>query len=127
MMKYIFLFALGITAIAATVTFVLAPRPQPHLESDESESGPYIIYPSETSPNGTPISNTWTKCEVDIDCFAGECCHPRFCINGFDRPNCREVFCTQDCRKGTMDCSCGSCVCVNGKCGVKLSESDFCL
>jgi hypothetical protein len=115
-MKYIFLFALGITIIAAIVTFVIPAM----LGID--------ITPSKGRfPNGTAIPNDWLECETDADCFAGECCHPAFCVNAAGRPDCQGVGCTEECRGDTIDCGCGSCVCINGKCSVEWTkDNDLC-
>lgn len=114
-MKYIFLFALGITILAAIITFGL----------------PIILnydfpYSTGNFPNGTKIRSEWLECETDSDCFAGECCHPTFCVNAAGRPDCGGVACTEECRGDTMDCGCGSCVCLNGVCAVKWTQNDFC-
>lgn len=105
-MKYIFLFALGITIIAAIVTFVLPAM----LGIDIREPRSGLL-----------------ECEVDADCFATECCHPDSCVNAASRPDCEGVACTEECRPGTMDCGCGSCVCVDGNCAVEWTkDSDLC-
>lgn len=108
-MKYIFLFALGITIIAAIITFVLPAL----LGIDISGTG-----------NTTPPTDL-LECETDADCFPSECCHPDSCVNV--EPDCERVMCTEECRGGTMDCGCGSCACINGECRVDWTQgSDFC-
>lgn len=114
-MKYIFLFALGITIMAGIITFGL-----PMLLNHEFSSSKHEF------PNGTAIPDEWLVCETDSQCFAGECCHPRFCVNALGKPDCTGIACTEECRGDTMDCGCGSCACVKGKCAVKWSQDDFC-
>jgi hypothetical protein len=55
-------------------------------------------------------------CHADGDCVPAECCHPTSCVNAQDRPSCREVICTLECRPDTMDCGQGRCACVEGQC-----------
>jgi len=110
-MKYIFLFALSITIIAAIITFVLGPIIQGN-----------VYFSSGIFPNGTAIPKDLLSCKKDSDCFAGECCHARFCVNSIGKPDCEGVFCTQECRNGTLDCDYGSCVCVNGRCTAKFVQ-----
>jgi hypothetical protein len=115
-MKHIFLFALSITVIAAIITFVLPTI----LGYDFSST-------KQNFPDGEPIPNVLLECETDADCFGGECCHSRFCVNAAGKPDCRVVACTEECRGDTMDCGCGSCACINGKCAVEWTpDSDFC-
>ena len=109
-MKYIFLFALLITVIALVLTAILSP----------------LIPEGETFPNGTFIPSKFLECEDDGDCFPGTCCHPTFCMNYVAKPDCTGIACTLDCRKGTMDCGCGSCICVEGKCKASFIESELC-
>lgn len=56
-------------------------------------------------------------CESDADCVPASCCHPFSCVNAGAAPDCSGVFCTQECRPGSLDCGQGSCSCVNNKCG----------
>ena len=60
-------------------------------------------------------------CEQDTDCFAGECCHPNFCVNQENIPDCEGVVCSLSCQ-GPLDCGAGSCGCVNNKCEVIPAE-----
>jgi hypothetical protein len=55
-------------------------------------------------------------CVENSDCVASTCCHPGACVNKNYAPNCAGVFCTMECRPGTMDCDQGYCACINNKC-----------
>jgi hypothetical protein len=63
-----------------------------------------------------------TKCQSDADCVGATCCHPNACVHKSQKPNCAGVFCTMECRGGTMDCGQGRCVCKNGSCGTTLGQ-----
>jgi hypothetical protein len=130
-MKYVFLFAVVATVLAFVITFILGPMvsldvngnaavPNGHGNGNGNGIG-------NGNGNGFYIPEEHLSCETDSDCFAGECCHPRYCVNRAGVPDCEGDFCTQECRSGTMDCGCGSCACVDGMCTVKLVESEFCL
>lgn len=55
-------------------------------------------------------------CITDTDCVAAACCHPSACVPITEKPDCSEIFCTQECKPGTLDCNQGYCSCINGKC-----------
>ena len=57
-------------------------------------------------------------CQSEEDCIPAQCCHPTHCISKNQAPDCSEVICTTECRKGTMDCGGGECGCVEGICKV---------
>lgn len=67
------------------------------------------------------------ECFRDSDCAPAECCHPNSCVQASKKPNCEGVFCTEECVPGTMDCGCGTCARVDGRCRVDFIESDVCL
>lgn len=67
------------------------------------------------------------SCNEDSDCVPEQCCHPTSCINEEFAPSCEGMFCTEECKLGTMDCGCGDCACVNGKCAVNWTrEEEWC-
>lgn len=55
------------------------------------------------------------ECDEDSDCVPAQCCHAADCIIKEKRTDCSNVFCTQVCLPGTIDCG-GSCACVYGRC-----------
>ena len=55
------------------------------------------------------------ECDEASDCAPAQCCHAADCVIVEKRPYCNDVFCTQVCLPGTMDCG-GSCACVAGRC-----------
>lgn len=65
--------------------------------------------------NNQTCFRTANYCSVDSDCLPAQCCHPASCVNKASAPNCEGVFCTMECRLGTLDCG-GYCACVNDKC-----------
>ncbi|MBW3004988.1 hypothetical protein KY310_04100 [Candidatus Woesearchaeota archaeon] len=60
-------------------------------------------------------------CNSDEDCVPSDCCHATGCVSKDQAPKCDDVFCTEECREGTLDCG-GRCVCDNNKCTAKLSK-----
>ena len=61
------------------------------------------------------------ECKTDADCVPAQCCHPTACVSQDQAPNCDEVFCSQVCEPGTLDCGQGSCLCQQGKCNAVIS------
>jgi hypothetical protein len=55
------------------------------------------------------------ECDEDADCVPAQCCHPADCVIREKRPYCNNVFCTKECRPGTLDCG-GRCECINYRC-----------
>ena len=67
------------------------------------------------------------ECQSDEDCVPAQCCHPTSCISKDRAPDCSGIACTEECRGGTMDCGCGHCECVDGKCQVVWTKNeDWC-
>jgi hypothetical protein len=60
-------------------------------------------------------------CSVDGDCVPDSCCHSQSCVSLYKKPVCDKVFCSQSCET-LLDCNQGSCVCINGRCGIKTNE-----
>lgn len=58
------------------------------------------------------------ECDEDNDCVPAQCCHAADCIIKEKRTDCGRIFCTQECRPGTLDCG-GSCACIAGRCSGK--------
>jgi len=86
--------------------------------SDGSECDEWEFFREECQP-GTIFSKT--SCQSDSDCAPEFCCHSSSCINKKHRPNCTNIFCTQECMPGTMDCGQGRCACLNNICKAELS------
>ena len=57
-----------------------------------------------------------SECRADDDCVAATCCHPSACVPVAQRPDCAGIFCSQECRAGTMDCGQGHCECQASQC-----------
>ncbi len=58
------------------------------------------------------------SCFVDEDCVPAQCCHPTDVVNKIYAPSCSGVYCTEECKKGTIDCGCGKPACVDNKCAI---------
>jgi hypothetical protein len=54
-------------------------------------------------------------CKADEDCAPAECCHATYCVNKKYAPDCKNIMCTLECIKGTIDCG-GGCSCVDNTC-----------
>ncbi len=55
------------------------------------------------------------ECDEDNDCVPAQCCHAADCIIKEKRVDCSKIFCTQECRPGTLDCG-GRCACIMHRC-----------
>lgn len=62
------------------------------------------------------------SCVTDADCVPSTCCHPSSCVSISEKPDCGNIFCTQECAPGTLDCNQGYCGCVEGKCKAVFNE-----
>jgi hypothetical protein len=60
--------------------------------------------------------NARLYCKMDEDCAPVQCCHSTDCVNVDNKPDCKGIMCTMECRSGTMDCGQGHCACVNNEC-----------
>jgi len=60
-------------------------------------------------------------CNSDEDCVPASCCHATDCVSKDQAPDCTDVFCTMECRPGTLDCG-GRCVCEDNKCVAKFAK-----
>jgi putative hemolysin len=92
------------------------------------------IREEEEGQRGYCVSSSGEECEEWAfyrgDCSLGEtekcvpasCCHASSCVLESSAPNCSGVFCTMECRAGTMDCGAGHCGFVDGKCEVIWNE-----
>ena len=58
------------------------------------------------------------SCRQDADCVPASFCHADKCMNKAYKTDCSGVFCSQECKIGTLDCGQASCGCVNKKCSV---------
>ncbi len=65
-------------------------------------------------------------CTSDSDCIPEQCCHPDSCVNKKFEQDCSGTACTAECRKGTMDCGCGKCACIDGRCMVLWRRDRTC-
>ncbi len=59
-------------------------------------------------------------CESDDECVAASCCHSTDAVNKDHRPDCSNVFCTMECKPGTLDCGQGEIRCIDNKCTAVL-------
>jgi hypothetical protein len=55
-------------------------------------------------------------CKINEDCIPSSCCHPTDCMNSGNKPDCKDIMCTMECKPGTMDCGQGHCGCINNEC-----------
>ena len=72
-----------------------------------------------SKPASVPVNG---ECKSDDDCVPAECCHPRSCVPVGQRPACKGVMCTMDCRGGTLDCGGGLCLCQAGHCVTEMKK-----
>ncbi|MEK6850875.1 MAG: hypothetical protein AABX85_04840 [Nanoarchaeota archaeon] len=68
---------------------------------------------NESSENSSYVN---AYCTNDADCVPASCCHSKSCVVKSGAPDCKRIFCTQECSANTLDCGQGSCACVNNKC-----------
>ncbi len=62
-----------------------------------------------------------SECLNDSDCVPAECCHSSSCVAFSDAPICDDIFCTQVCEPGTLDCGQGYCSCIKGECSAVIT------
>ena len=67
--------------------------------------------------NNSDTNNTIIDNDTLV-CVPATCCHPTQCVPESQAPNCSDIFCTQECQPGTMDCGQGYCGVVDNKCAV---------
>lgn len=79
----------------------------------------YNFNKTDKNKNQKPEGQT---CVTDADCVVATCCHPSACVPITQKPDCSDVFCTQECAPGTLDCNQGYCGCVEGKCKAVFNE-----
>jgi hypothetical protein len=60
-------------------------------------------------------------CTSDSDCVPKTCCHAKECVSQAKAPECKDIFCSQECAPGTMDCGQGKCICQKNKCAVRIN------
>ncbi|MBS3052217.1 MAG: hypothetical protein J4428_02515 [Candidatus Aenigmarchaeota archaeon] len=65
-----------------------------------------------------------TSCFKDEDCGPATCCHANKAINKVYGSNCLGVSCTEECKKGTIDCGCGRIACVSSKCSIVWTKNN---
>jgi len=63
---------------------------------------------------GLEVSDCPDRCcacckQIIPECVPAQCCHATECTLVQFGPDCLEVGCTKECRRGTMDCGCGTC------------------
>lgn len=61
-------------------------------------------------------------CTSDEDCVPRQCCHPDEAVNKEYAPDCGGIFCTQECKPGTLDCNQGEIKCINNTCTAIIYE-----
>ena len=64
------------------------------------------------------------ECVRDSDCVPVPGCHPDSCVlvTEYDDSLDKDIFCTAECRPGTLDCGQGSCLCIDGKCRAEIND-----
>ncbi len=62
------------------------------------------------------------QCSVNQDCVPSKCCHADDAVNKANAPNCNDIFCTQQCKPGTLDCNQGKISCVKGECKALITS-----
>ncbi len=62
------------------------------------------------------------QCATAADCVKAQCCHAADAVNKAYAPDCSGVFCTMECRPGTLDCAQGDMQCLQGKCTAVINE-----
>jgi hypothetical protein len=87
----------------------------------EEESVSFKIVKEETieekrNEKKEPVERQYRECLTDADCIPASCCHPNSCVSKDKRPDCKGIFCTMECRPGTLDCGQGICRCIDNKC-----------
>ena len=68
------------------------------------------------------IEDSIPECGNDIECVPEQCCHPISCVPKAQEPDCTDVFCTEVCEPGTMDCGQGYCECKKGVCTAVIEQ-----
>jgi len=66
---------------------------------------------------GSEKQKAGKECSKDEDCVPATCCHPQSCTTKEKAPKCEKMICSMEC-SGPLDCSAGSCGCVEGKCEI---------
>lgn len=75
----------------------------------------FLVYFIVKNTKNSDSNQNIGECQTDEDCVAASCCHATTCISIDKKPECKGIFCTEDC-SGPLDCGTGYCGCVNGKC-----------
>lgn len=60
------------------------------------------------------------ECNADSGCVPASCCHPSACVPKEKAPQCKSLFCTQECKPNSLDCGQGNCSCINKICKAVL-------
>jgi hypothetical protein len=68
------------------------------------------------------ITNTADYCTQDSDCIKASCCHASSCTNVKNAPDCKGLYCTQEC-SSILDCGQSNCACINNKCNVDKTKN----
>lgn len=76
-----------------------------------------------TQPDNPLLEPIQKECTIDADCVPAQCCHATACVPTYDAPACDGIFCTEECRAGTIDCG-GGCFCdvAEGKCKARYVD-----
>ncbi len=61
-------------------------------------------------------------CISTEDCVPEPVCHPTACISSYKSQEYKQVYCTEVCIPGTLDCGQGSCLCVNNRCKAVIDK-----
>ncbi len=95
--------------------FLLACSQAPVACTEEAKLCPDGSAVGRTGPNCEFAPCPVVECSSDSDCVKDSCCHADGCVSKVNAPDCDGMFCTQECKPGSLDCG-GSCGCVAGKC-----------
>lgn len=96
-----------------------APRPAPEAPAGPSASP---VSSGSAAPGKPGGAGPGATCATDADCAPAECCHASSCGSAAQKPDCRAVLCSMECRPNTFDCGGGGCLCRGGRCQADLHE-----
>lgn len=84
-----------------------------YADHDENVEYGYVDDSILDSLNGSAV---YDYCSSDSECVPSSCCHASSCAFRQTAFDCGKVYCTQECRAGTLDCGNGKCSCIQNKC-----------
>lgn len=81
-----------------------------------TDDGPAASSSAGKVDEGGADNSPAATCSSDAECVPAQCCHPTSCVPASQAPDCSDMFCTEVCEGGTMDCGQGHCACLDGLC-----------